>query len=253
MTVLTAVLTHLDDELVRGQVDYLRELAPESRFVACFGGPRAQFDRLTVEDVLFIDEPSLQGGHFERSNTGLLTTVYERRVRDVPEIEFVYFIEFDHLILRSDFEQQLVALANRTGAGLLGKFASPRNDTNWPHFLRYRDDERVNRFLTSISRRDDVALRLGCLGSGMLLRREALAAFSSIDDPPEVYVEMFVPTVVHHLGFDVVDVDGHSDLYAAVSWRPEYGVEEAVAAKRAGRTFVHPFKRLEALDLIRGA
>jgi hypothetical protein len=253
MTVLTAVLTHLDDELVCAQLDYLHTLAPESRFVICFGGPRVEFDRLTVEDALFIDEPSLRGGPFERSNTGLLTTVYERRIRDDPQVEFVYFIEFDHLILRPDYEQELVALADRTGAGLLGKFASPRNDTNWPHFLRYRDDERVNGFLASISRRDDVGLRLGCLGSGMLLRREALAAFCSVGDYPEVYVEMFVPTVVHHLGFDVVDVDRHSDLYAAVSWRPEYGVEEAVAAKHTGRAFVHPFKRLEALDAIRRA
>jgi hypothetical protein len=179
--------------------------------------------------------------------------VYERLVREDPGVEFAYFIEFDHLILRSDFEQSLVALADRTGAGMLAKSASPRNDTNWPHFLRYRHDERVNGFVASISRREDAGLRLGCLGSGMLLRREALAAFCSAGDHPHAYVELLVPTVVHHLGFDVVDVDEHSDLYAAVSWRPEYGVEEAIAAKHDGRTFVHPFKRLDALGQIRSA
>jgi hypothetical protein len=253
MAVLTAVLTHLDDGLVREQLDYLHALAPESRFVVCFGGARAEFERLALEDALFIEEPSLREAPRERSHTSVLTTVYERVVRDDPEVEFAYFIEFDHLILRPDFEQSLVALADRTGAGLLAKSASPRNDTNWPHFLRYRDDERVNGFLASISRREDVDLRFGCLGSGMLLRREALAAFCSIGEHPHAYVEMLVPTVVHHLGFDVVDVDEHSDLYAMVGWRPEYGIEEAIAAKHDGRSFVHPFKRLDALGAIVGA
>jgi hypothetical protein len=253
MAVLTAILTHLDDELVRGQLDYLHAVAPDARFVVCFGGERSRFERLNVEDALFVDEPSLRGTPRDRSHTSVLTSVYEQRVRDEPDIDFAYFIEFDHLILRADFEQRLVALADRTGAGLLGKSASPRNDTNWPHFLRYRDDDGVNSFVAGISRREDPGLRFGCLGSGMLLRRDALAEFCAIGEHPHAYVEMLVPTVVHHLGFDVVDVDEHDDLYAAVGWRPEYGVDQAIEAKRAGRTFVHPFKRLDALEAVRSA
>jgi hypothetical protein len=66
-------------------------------------------------------------------------------------------------------------------------------------------------------------------------------------------VELFVPSVLYHLGFDVVDVDAVSDLYSAIRWRPEFGLEETVAAKRAGRTFVHPFKLLDGLAAIRSA
>jgi hypothetical protein len=253
MAFLTVILTHLDADLVRAQLGYLDAVAPKSRFVVCFGGPRAEFDRLGLEEALFVDEPSLRAPSHERSHTSVLESVYEARVRDDPEVELVYFIEFDHLILRGDFERELSALADRTGAGLLAKAASPRNDTNWPHFLRYRDDERVNRFFSRISRREDRGLRWGCLGDGMLFRREALSAFCSVGDHPHVYVELLVPSVVHHLGFDVVDVDRHSDLYAAVSWRPEYGLEDAIRAKRSGRAFVHPFKRIDALSAVRGA
>jgi hypothetical protein len=35
-----------------------------------------------------------------------------------------------------------------------------------------------------------------------------------------------------------------------VRWLPEFGVEEARAAKRAGRSFIHPFKQIDALDAI---
>src|SRR5215210_2190734 len=187
MAFLTAVLTHLGDELVRKQLDYLHAVAPQSEFVICFGGARVEFERLTAEDALFIDEPSLRAPAHERSHTNVLKRVYEARVRDDPAVELVYFIEFDHLILRGDFERELTALADRTGAGLVAKAASPRNDTNWPHFLRYRHEERMNRFFAGVSSREDTRRRWGCLGSGMLLRREALAAFCSVGEHPHAY------------------------------------------------------------------
>jgi hypothetical protein len=88
----------------------------------------------------------------------------------------------------------------------------------------------------------------------MLFTRDALAAFhAATRDAPHAYLELFVPTVVHHLGFEVADVDRLGDLYATVRWRPEFEVDEAIAAKRAGRAFVHPFKRIDALERIAAA
>jgi hypothetical protein len=250
MTVLTAIITHLDAARVRRQLDYLRGLAPESRFVVCHGGARRDFEELEPGDAVHVEEPSLRGPNREQSYTEVLSAVHERFVRDQPEIELVYVVEYDHLILASDFEQRLVALAERSPAGLFAKYASSRNDTNWSHFVRYRRDERLNLFFKQISRRDDPGLRFGCLGSGMLFRREALAAIAAVLDPPHAYLEMFIPTLTYHLGFDVVDVDAVSDLYAAVRWRPEYRVDEALAEKRRGRAFIHPFKALDELGRI---
>jgi hypothetical protein len=235
---------------VRRQLDYLRDLAPESRFVVCHGGGRADFDQLGDADAIFVDDPSLRGPHFAKSINATLRALHEGHVRDDPSIEWVYVIEYDHLILRGDFERALVGVAERAGAGLLGKWASARNDTNWSHHLAARDDAELNRFIDGISQRDDPRVRLGCLGTGMFFRRDAFEAFCSLDAAPEAYVELFVPTAVHHLGFDVVDVDAVADLYADVRWLPEFGVEDVLAAQRAGRTFVHPFKTLDRLDAV---
>lgn len=250
MTLVTAILTHLDASRVRGQLDYLNRLAPESRFVVCHSGARHEFEQLDHDEALRVDEPSLSGPNREQSYTGVLRAIHQRFVRDDPDVEFVYFIEYDHLILASDFEERLKALAERSPAGLFAKRAGPRNDTNWPHFVRYRRDERLNLFFEQISRRDDPGLRFGCIGSGMLFRREALAAIAGVADPPHAYLELFIPTLTYHLGFDVVDIDAVSDLYAAVRWRPEYTVDEALTEKRRGRAFVHPFKELDAFDLV---
>jgi hypothetical protein len=250
MAVLTAVLTHLDARAVRRQLDYLGDLAPASRFVVCHGGSRKDFDDLDDADAIFVDDPSLRGPHFAKSINQTLYALNERHVRGDPSVDWVYVIEYDHLILRGDFDGALVGVAERTGAGLLGKWASVRNDTNWSHYLAARDDAELNRFIEAISRRDDPRVRLGCLGTGMFFRRDAFDAFCSLEGAPEAYVELFVPTAVHHLGFDVVDVDAVADLYADVRWLPEFGVDEARAARRAGRTFVHPFKTLDRLDAV---
>lgn len=247
MALLTAVLTHLPAPLVRAQLAHLRELAPHVRFVACHGGTRADFDRLEAADAVFVDDPSLRGPHFDKSLNDTLGALHATYVRDDPAVDHVYVVEYDHMILSARFDRALLDLAGRTGAGLLGKAASPRNDSNWPHYLASRGDTALNEYVAARSRRDDPALRLGCLGTGLLFRRDALDAFCSLDDPPPAYVELFVPTMVHHLGFDVVDVDAVSDLYADIRWLPEFDLAELRAAKRAGRAFAHPFKRIEAL------
>lgn len=250
--ILTAVRTHLPARLVSAQLDYLRALAPASRFVACHGGERSDFEELPAGDALWIEDPTLRGHHFDQSLNGTLRALHDEVVAGDPEIDFVHLIEFDLLILSPDFEAALVALTERHGAALFAKNASPRNDTNWSHHLRYRHDPALAEFFGRISQRDDPGVRLGSLGPAYLIRRDALAALCALEDPPPCYFELFVPTAVHHLGFDVVDADAVSDLYAGVRWVPDFGVAEAQAARRAGRVFVHPFKRLEELAALRG-
>ena len=251
MAVLTAVLTHLPARLVEEQLAYLHALAPGERFVICHGGRRSDFDDLGGrDDAIFIDDPSLRGPHFDKSVNDTLRALHAAYVRDDPEVDHVYVVEYDHTILRPDFAASLTQLAETTGAGLLAKWASPRNDTNWPHYLAARDDATLNAWIDRVSRREDKALRLGCLGTGLFFRRDAFDAFCTAADAPDGYVELFVPTAIHHLGYDVVDVDAISDLYLDVRWLPEYDAGEVRELKRSGRTFVHPFKDLAALGTL---
>ncbi len=241
---LTVLISHLPADRVRDQLSYLEALAPGARFVLCYGGPRDEFKCLGSEGALFIEDPALRGASTKRqSYNAILAGVYRAFVESDETVELIYFIEYDQLILRGDYEQMLTELIGQTGADLLAKSASPRNDTNWPHHLASRDDQALDAFFRGISGRDDPGTRFGCLGSGMLLRRKALSAFCSVlDDAPHAYLELFIPTVVHHLGFEVVDVDGVSDAYQAMRWQPSYAPEEVAGARRAGLSFLHPFK-----------
>lgn len=253
MPLLIALITHLSAAEVARQLAYLESLAPGTRVAVCYGGARSEFDRLEHGPALFVDDPHWRAHNREQAYVGLLRGLWEGAVRDAPDVDLVLLLEYDQLPLRGDFEARLRAVAEASDAGLVGKWTSPRNDTNWPHYTRFRRDERLNRYIERITTRDDAARRFGCLGAGMLLRRDALGAYCEAAEEPQVYGELHVPTVIWHLGFEVADFDAHGDLYRAVRWRPEYDVEEAIALKRAGAAFVHPFKELGALDAILAA
>jgi hypothetical protein len=45
-------------------------------------------------------------------------------------------------------------------------------------------------------------------------------------------------------------VDTVSDLYRDIRWVPEYSVAEAREARAAGRTFLHPFKKVDDLGAV---
>jgi hypothetical protein len=92
--------------------------------------------------------------------------------------------------------------------------------------------------------RDDPQRLYGTLGTGMWMSRAALESYVALRFHPPCYGELYVPTLLHHLGHRVVDIDAASDLYRAVRWEPEAGIEEIEELTRSGAFFVHPVKDL---------
>ena len=86
----------------------------------------------------------------------------------------------------------------------------------------------------------------------MWLSRSALKSYVEVREHPPCYCETYVPTLLHHLGFRVVDVDAHSDLYRYVRWLPVFSAEEAIALARDGAVFVHPVKDPGVARVLRG-
>ncbi len=243
MSTLNVMLTHLPAGEVDAQLVALRAVAPGSRFAVCHAGDPAEFARVADRDKAFVDDPSLRGAPRSfQSYDRTLAVVHERWLRDEPAIDAVYLFEFDHLILRAGFERALDELAQRTGAGLLGKGASVRNATNWHHYTRFRRDPALLSHLRELSTRDDPSRLFGMVACAMWLSRAAVESYVAVATHPRCYGELYVPTLLHHLGHRVVDVDAVSDLYRHVRWAPVYDAAQAEALRRAGATFLHPVK-----------
>jgi hypothetical protein len=243
MTTLTAVLTHLGAPMVDEQLELLSRIAPAERFVVCHGGRRQDFEAVRFAEKAFVDDPTLRGAPRSlQSYHVTFDAIWRTWVADDPSIAAVYLIEYDHLVLRGDFATALGAVAHQTGAGLLGKDAFARNATNWEHYGRFRRDPVLRAHLRGLSVRAEPDAIFGTLGNGMWLSRAALESYVAVSEHPPCYGELYVPTLLHHLGHEIVDLDAVCDLYAHVRWEPPYDAAPARALLDAGATFIHPIK-----------
>jgi hypothetical protein len=249
VTQLNVLLTHQDAAAVDANVAYLRAVAPASRFVVAHGGRREACERVAHPETVFVDDETLRAPPRTRqSYRATLRAVHDAFVAADPTVRSVYVFEWDHAVLRGDFEAPLSALAERTGAALLGKTCVERTGTNWHHYTRYRRDPALLAHLRQHSVRDDPARLFGMLGDGFWLTRAALEAYVAIAAPPPVYGELYVPTILHHLGFRVAEIP--PALYRHVRYEPVVTLAEVLALKRAGGWFAHPFKTAGAYDRI---
>jgi len=253
MSTLNVLVSHLPAPAVEEQLGLLRRIAPEARFVVAYGGEPPDFELIRDPHKALLADPSLSGPPRSfQSYSVALELILERWLRDDPEIDSVYLFEFDHLILRGGFERALLELAARTEADMMGKCCVERNGTNWHHYTRFRNDAELHEQLRRVTVRSDPGRIFGTLGNGMWLRRAAVEAYVAAAPHPRCYGEVYVPTLVHHLGFNVVDIDAHSRLYEPVRWEPEYSGAELARVRSAGATFAHPVKdaalRSEALS-----
>ena len=233
---ITLLVTHLDPAGVRASLDHLRATAPQARVVVCHGGRREDFDALDHEERIFVDDPSLRGPIERQSYAPLLKQAYAEVIRDDPSVDLVYLVEYDHIVLRGDFEQALRQALEHAQADFLGKNCTRKDDTNWPHAIRARNDPRLRRY-------DEL---WGCLGTGTLMTRQALEAVAAEPEVPG-YLELAIPSLLHQSGFRLADVDAFSDLYAYVNAPPEKDLAALRAARSSGHFFVHPFKRVDQL------
>lgn len=254
MRTLTAVLTHLPPPDVHASYAFLKGLAPDASFVVCYGGTAADFDAIELEHKLFVDDATLRG---PQQHLQSLTVTFELLwsgyfARD-SSLDSLYLIEYDHLILDPRFEARLRDLAGRTGADLMGKTCVERTATNDEHYIRFRKDPGLLAQLRRVSVRDDPTRLFGCLGDGMWISRRALEAYVAVDDHPPCYCETYVPTLLHHLGFGLVDIDAQGDLYRYVRWTPPFTAEDVIAALGRGAVFVHPVKDPEAVRAARAS
>ena len=226
---ITLLLTHLD---AAGVAASLAQFPDPARVVVCHGGRREDFDGVAHERKLFVEDPSLRGPLERQSYAAVLRQAWRDEVAGDEDADLIWLAEYDHVVLRADFDRALQAAIDHAGADFLGKSCSRKDDTNWPHALRARTDPRLR----------DAEL-WGCLGTGMLMRRPVLEALAQLDDIPG-YLELAIPTAVRRLGFTLDDVDRFSDLYAYVNAPPNKDRASVEEARSAGHFFVHPFKQV---------
>jgi hypothetical protein len=204
--ILYVVITHQPPDEVRSHLEDFERVLPGRRVAICYGGTEKDFDALDVAaETLFIDDPTLRRT-LAQSYTQLLRAVYERLVAPDPACSCVHLIEWDHVILSAKYEAQLLDVLSTERVGLLARHCADHTFVNWCHSIELLDDRELDQLLRAISVRDqDVPSLWGGLGNGITIARSALEELCLRAGRMSRYFEVYLPTVIYHLGYRVLD------------------------------------------------
>ncbi len=244
MSTLNVVLCHHEAEFVERVIDLWREITAEEHLLILHGGRRSDFDAIEFANKVFVDDPQLRTVDHQRerqSYAGIWRKTADW-LANLPEITFVHVSEFDHIPLRRDLNFLQTQMMRDEAADVLAFHLQRIDGTAHPHYLSHSHGGDLEAFLRSISVREDAGIVLSMMGTGSVWRREAFLAVANCPPPAPLYMELFLPSVAHHLGFRV------RSFSAQDRWVSPRGdrVQELSAAQNDGAWTLHPVKTLAA-------
>ena len=239
--VLNVVLTHQKPAAVARMLDWWREVVPAETILLAHGGRSDAFAGVGFRNKIPVSCPRLRTTNHQRerqSYTDVFHSISDwLRGRD---FNYVYFAEYDHLPLAKDLNARQLVLLNQEGADVLGHELLQVDGSNQPHYLYHRSLPGFEEFWSTLSCRTERGTVLSMFGSGTFWTREAFEAVAAVQEPFPVYLEIWLPTLAHHLGFRIREfpedrrhIRGQGELENLI---PE--------ARAAGVWTLHPVKRL---------
>ena len=212
-----------------------------SRLLVCYGGPEKFFDQINHSDKIFLDDPRLRTVHHQRDKQSY-TQIFQKVsmwLKDKPELAYIYLTEYDQWPLIPDIHTRLIERLLRERADVLGHQLARRDQTSCVHYLTQMSDPRFLPWLNEISRRADRGAVFNMFGSGSFWTREAFLAIGQREEPFPMYLELYLPTLAHHLGFRVRDFQDQNRFISALGDR----MAELDAARDSGAWTIHPIKK----------
>jgi hypothetical protein len=240
--VLNLILSHQEPAALRRVLDWWVHFVPLEDVLVVYGGTVETFDRLDFDQRVFVADPRLRTRDhpLERQS---YTAVFQAASRWMAGRDFthVYFAEFDHLPLAARFHKLVLDAMERERADALVARLRRVDSTNHPHYLHECSEPRFHPFWESISVRRDPRTVLTMIAPGSCWTRAAFDAIAARDEPFPIYLEIYLPTLAHHLGFRVRDL-GEQNRW--IHFQGERGAE-IEAASAAGAWALHPVKKIE--------
>lgn len=239
--VMNLLLTHFIGEKLERLLEYWKPVCSVENLWIAFGGTREDFEKLDYPRKVFIDDAKLRTRDHQRerqSYNGIFKAMAPVVERENPD--FIYLCEYDQIPVVADLNERQLRAIQAENADVMGHWLYRVDGTGHAHFLFQESNPSFDRFLKSISKRNDPSVVLTMFGSGSFWSREAFLAIATQEQTIECYLELYLPTVAHHLGFRV---RGWNEDQHLISNLPSPTVTVEEARKRTSWT-VHPVKEL---------
>ena len=241
MKIVTILLTHQSREAVVKMRDYWRELDPNQDFVIAYGGVKADWQD-DIPDLVRVNDPQLCTRDHPRerqSYHGVFRAVLPL-IND-RQATHVHLAEFDEIPVVSNLNERLISLMEKEDCDVLGHRLYRVDDTTQPHAMDHLREENFLSYWKDISCRADQGIVLSMLGCGSFWTRECFAAVAALDPPVRIYLELFLPTAAHHLGYRVRPIWNQDHFMAPEIVKQK---EELNHYRQQGAWRVHPVKQM---------
>jgi hypothetical protein len=235
---LAVLITHQKPAAVARMVRFWTGVEDCGLFVA-YGGPPGHFPEIDHEPKLFISGSRLRTrDHLrERQSYTEIVRAVSAKICGLP-YSHIWLMEYDHLPVARDAVRQIRSFAEAEGADLLGFQVKRIDNTHSPHYLSHAFDPEFHTFWNKVSRREDRSVVLSMIGTGSLWRRQVFDEVAQYEEPAPIYLEIYLPTLAHHLGYRVRDV-GEQNRFVSSLPRPHFNLEWA---REQGAWTIHPLK-----------
>lgn len=186
---------------------YWQSLLPDVSIVLAYGGSRENFNAIDWPEKVFVDDEALRTRDHQRECQSY-TSVYRAAMQSLGDQSYdrIFFTEFDHVPLRPDYFSLLESTRHQAQADVLMHGLCRVNDTGHAHFLYHAEKPSFYEQIVGFSVREDKDVVLSAYGFGQYWTREAFELATQVDDRVGCYLELWAPTVAHHLGFRVIGV-----------------------------------------------
>jgi hypothetical protein len=233
------IVTHQSAPQVARMLDWWKSAATEQSLWIAYGGKREEFAKISWPQKFFLTSNRIRTANPQRERQSY-QEVFQLAVSSgaLDGQRYVHLAEYDQMPLQPALNMLQSRVLNRLRADVLGYRLQRVDGTNHPHDLYHRVDPAFGRFIQKISRRNQPEVILSFLGFGSFWTVEAFRAVAAQTEPTPVYLELWMPTVAHHLGFRVRRID-EPEKYHQIEGDVAHLMDEATAA---GIWNLHPMK-----------
>ena len=243
--VLNLVLAHQPPAEIAGVAEWWRNIASPDELLLAHGGPQADFPAIAVPNKIHIASARLRTVDHPRERQSY-TEVFAAASEWMKGRDFthVYLAESDHLPLVADLGRRLLARLADERADVLAHGVQRVDGTGWHHYLYHGNDPESHRHWERISRRADKRVVLSMLGTGSFWTRAAFDAVAAEKEPFPIYLEIYLPTLAHHLGYRVRPFTAEEDPFVRNLGDFRGKIHDA---RLVGAWTIHPVKSLGGL------
>ena len=239
--VLNLLLTHQSPAAIARMLAWWRDYCPPDNALVVFNGDESVFRQIGHPHKIRVEDPRLQTRQHSRERQSY-TAIYRETSRWLAasgrDDTHVHFVEYDQIPLVRDLNARQVARLETENADVLGFELAQVDGTSQPHFLYHAGLPGFAEFWKSVSVRRDKTAVLSMFGSGSFWTRAAFDAVAGQPEPFPVYLELWLPTIAHHLGFRLRDW-GEQGRFISSLGNYAGRFEEI---RRAGAWTTHPVK-----------